>query len=109
LLCEPKFEEANNEFIMAHRHLREGNRRDCNTAALRSMENVLKVICDARGWIYRKGDAVEQLLAVVRGNGLFPDYRRPRHQIPTQIATAPYNVFGPSIYEPKELCSRTLR
>jgi len=60
--------------MMAHRHLREGNRRDCNTAALRSMENVLKVICDARGWIYQKGDAVERLLAVVRGNGLFPDY-----------------------------------
>jgi hypothetical protein len=74
LLCEPEFEEANNEFMMAHRHLREGNRRDCNTAALRSMENVLKVICDARGWIYQKGDAVERLLAVVRGNGLFPDY-----------------------------------
>jgi hypothetical protein len=38
------------------------------------MENVLKVICDARGWTYEKGDTVERLLAVVRREGLFPDY-----------------------------------
>jgi hypothetical protein len=74
LLSEREFEEANSEFMKAHRHLREGSLRDCNTAALRSMENVLKVICDARGWIYQKGDTVERLLGVVRSNGLFPDY-----------------------------------
>jgi hypothetical protein len=55
LLSGPAFEEANTEFIKAHRHLREGNQRDCNTAALRAVETV---ICDARGWTYQKGDAV---------------------------------------------------
>jgi hypothetical protein len=74
LLCEPEFEEANTDFMKAHRHLREGNLRDCNTAALRAMENVLKVVCDARGWTYRKGDTVERLLAVVQRERLFPDY-----------------------------------
>lgn len=74
LLHEPEFEEANAEFLKAHRHLREGNLRDCNTAALRAMENVLKVICNARGWTYQKGDTVERLLAIVRANNLFPDY-----------------------------------
>jgi AbiJ N-terminal domain 4 len=74
LLCEPEFEEANAEFMTAHRHLREGNLRDCNTAALRSMETVLKVICDARGWTHEKGDTVERLLAIVCRGGLFPDY-----------------------------------
>jgi hypothetical protein len=74
LLCEPEFEAANAEFMTAHRHLREGNLRDCNTAALRSMETVLKVICDARGWTHEKGDTVERLLAIVCREGLFPDY-----------------------------------
>jgi hypothetical protein len=74
LLCEPGFAEATDEFIKAHRHLREGNLRDCNTAALRSMENVLKVICDSRGWTHQKGDTVERLLAIVGREGLFPDY-----------------------------------
>jgi hypothetical protein len=74
LLCDPGFEIANDEFMKAHRHLREGNLRDCNTAALRSMETVLKVICDARGWRHEKGDTVQQLLAIVCREGLFPDY-----------------------------------
>jgi hypothetical protein len=74
LLCEPGFEEANAEFMTSHRHLRERKLRDCNTAALRATENVLKVICDARGWTYEKGDTVERLLALVRREGLFPDY-----------------------------------
>src|SRR5262249_59477484 len=47
---------------------------DCNTAALRAMEAVLKVICDARKWGYQEGDGIERLLAVVRRHGLFPDY-----------------------------------
>jgi hypothetical protein len=74
LLSEPGFREANAEFMKAHCHLREGNLRDCNTAALRTMENVLKVICDARGWSYQKGDTVERLIAVVGRQRLFPDY-----------------------------------
>lgn len=74
LLCEPAFEQANAEFMTAHRHFWEGKLRDCNTAALRAMETVLKVVCDSRKWTYQKGDTVEQLLAVVRREGLFPDY-----------------------------------
>jgi hypothetical protein len=74
LLREPDFGEANTEFMKAHRHLREGSLRDCSTAALRAMENVLKVICDARGWTYQKRDTVKRLVAIVCGEGLFPDY-----------------------------------
>jgi hypothetical protein len=74
LLHEPGFEQANDEFMKAHRHLREGSLRDCNTAALRSMETVLKVICDARGWTRQEGDTAERLLAIVCREGLFPDY-----------------------------------
>ena len=74
LLSEPSFQEANDEFMRAHRHLREGNLKDCNTAALQATENILKVICDARGWTYQKGDTFERLLAVVQRGGLFPDY-----------------------------------
>jgi hypothetical protein len=74
LISEPSFEEANAEFMTAHRHLREGTLRDCNTAALWAVENVLKVICTARKWTYREGDTIERLVAVVRREGLFPDY-----------------------------------
>jgi len=50
LLRAPEFKEANGEFLRAHEHYRAGGLRDCNTAALRSMESVLKAICAARGW-----------------------------------------------------------
>jgi hypothetical protein len=74
LLSAPEFEEANREFRLAHEHYRSGNLRDCNTAALRCMEAVMKAICDVRGWRYDAGATVEKLIAVVRREGLFPDY-----------------------------------
>jgi hypothetical protein len=74
LLYVPEFREANDEFMTAHRHFREGKLRDCNTTALRTTENVLKVICDGKGWNYDTRDSFERLLAIVQGEGLFPDY-----------------------------------
>ncbi len=74
LLTAPEFVRANEEFRTAHQHYRSGKLRDCNTAALRCMETVLKVICNARGWTYDPGSTVEKLITVVRSNGLFPDY-----------------------------------
>jgi hypothetical protein len=74
LLHEPEFVTANDEFMIAHRHLRGGNLRDCNTAALRATENVLKVICDTKEWPRQPGDTFERLLAIVQREGLFPGY-----------------------------------
>ena len=74
LLSTPEFAGADREFRLAHKHYRAGNLRDCNTAALRSMETLLKMICDARNWRYDRGATVEKLIAVVRNEGLFPDY-----------------------------------
>ena len=74
LLSAPEFAEADREFRLAHKHLRAGALRDCHAAALSSMEAVLKVICGARGWQYDVGATVEKLIAVIRANGLFPDY-----------------------------------
>jgi hypothetical protein len=74
LLAAPEFAKANDEFRTAHEHYRSGRLRDCNTAALRCMESVLKTICDGREWAYERGATVERLVAVVRSSGLFPDY-----------------------------------
>ena len=42
-----------------------------NTAALRATENVLKVICDGKGWNYDTRDSFERLLAIVQSRPLF--------------------------------------
>jgi hypothetical protein len=76
LLRDPIFSKANDEFLTAHEHYRAGpsRYRDCNTAALRAMESVLKAICGAHSWSYNPGDTVERLITLVRSKGLFPDY-----------------------------------
>jgi hypothetical protein len=75
LLATPEFKQANDEFMTAHKYLREGkNLRDCNTAALRAVETALKTICKARKWIYNEGDTADRLIAIVCREGLFPDY-----------------------------------
>jgi hypothetical protein len=55
LLDDPMFQVANTDFATAYEHYRTGKLRDCNTAALRALESVLKAICDARSWSYAPG------------------------------------------------------
>jgi hypothetical protein len=74
LLADAEFAQANGEFRAAHEHYRSGHLRDCNTAALRCMETVLKTICEGRSWGYDPKAPIEPLITVVRSNGLFPDY-----------------------------------
>ena len=74
LLQGPIFEDANNEFRKAHSYYLAGDIRDCNTAALRSMESALKAICHARDWPFDAGASVERLIVTVRQHNLFPDY-----------------------------------
>jgi hypothetical protein len=74
LLADAEFAQANGEFRAAHEHYRSGHLRDCNTAAIRCMETVLKTICEGRSWDYDPKAPIEPLITVVRSNGLFPDY-----------------------------------
>jgi hypothetical protein len=74
LLAEKPFVKANEEFMTAHRHYRQGDFKDCVVAANRSFETTLKTICAQRGWKFGAGDRASELITVVRNNGLFPNY-----------------------------------
>jgi hypothetical protein len=74
LLNEPGFEKANEEFMAAHRHYREGSYKDCVVAANRAFETTLKTICAKKKWAVSVGDRASELITVVRNNGLFPPY-----------------------------------
>lgn len=71
LLTAPLFTKGNEEFLIAHRHYREGNYKDCITAANRSFESVLKAICDAENWEYKNGSRASDLVKLVKTKGLF--------------------------------------
>ncbi len=71
LLTAPLFSKANEEFLIAHKHYREGDYKDCITAANRSFESVLKAICDAENWEYENGSRASELVKLVKTQGLF--------------------------------------
>ena len=74
LLSDNVFAAANEEFLSAHRHYREGRHKDCVVAANRAFETTLKTICHERGWAFNSGDRASELVTVVRNQGLFPSY-----------------------------------
>ena len=74
LLSDERFAAANKEFLTAHRHYREGHHKDCVVAANRAFETTLKTICQQRGWPYNPGDRANELVTLVRNQGLFPPY-----------------------------------
>jgi Domain of unknown function (DUF7014)/AbiJ N-terminal domain 4/HEPN domain len=74
LLSGKPFQTANDDFLTAHKHYREGHYKDCVVACQRAFESTLKAICSTRGWAFAKADRVSELITTVRKHGLFPDY-----------------------------------
>ncbi|HHC7319572.1 hypothetical protein G6364_17840 [Vibrio cholerae] len=67
------FVGARSEFLNAHEHYRheryEEALNDCNKA----LESLLKEICDAESWEYKKG-TISALIPICMERGLFPSY-----------------------------------
>ncbi len=75
LLSDPKFKNANEEMLKAHKEYRDGNYADAITDCGSAFETVMKTICEAKGWPYDKGKATcKDLVAVCKEKGLFPSF-----------------------------------
>lgn len=74
LLSTTGFEGAQEEFLSAHKHYRNGDFEEAITNAAKSFESTLKAVCARHGWPFNPGDRVTELLKVVRNHGLWPDY-----------------------------------
>ena len=71
LLQNKIYEKPNEEYMVSHRHYREGLFKDCITAANRSFESMLKCICEKENWSYQPSDRASDLITVVSKSGLF--------------------------------------
>ena len=71
-LSDPIYKRANEEFLKAHEHYREGNYKDCINNCLNAFESCLKVICQKRGWNYRQKDSASCLISIIFDNELIP-------------------------------------
>jgi len=74
LLWHRKFRGANEEYLKAHEHYRHGRNKECLTECLKTFESTMKVICDEKGWTYKKTDTAKKLIQVCFKNGLVPTF-----------------------------------
>jgi hypothetical protein len=74
LLSDARFQGAEEEYLCAHKHYREGNMKDAVTWANKSFESAMKAVCDMKNWPYEKGARAPDLLKVLQAHGLWPDY-----------------------------------
>jgi hypothetical protein len=74
ILSQAEYAGAQEEFLDAYRHYRNGEYEEAISAAAKAFESTLKITCDLMRWGYPKGARASDLLKVVRSHGLWPDY-----------------------------------
>ena len=73
LLEQPHYAGAQEEFLKAHRHYREGNAKEAISNCLNAFESVMKTICDKRNWSPRTAQA-KHLIQACLDNELIPPF-----------------------------------
>jgi hypothetical protein len=74
LLSDPRFAGAQEEFLSAHAHYRAGEHEDAIVDANRAFESTMKAICEIKAWTYDHRAPAGDLIKIIRGNGLLPNY-----------------------------------
>ena len=64
LLHDEEFRGAEEEFLNAHKHYRDGRQKEAIADALKAFESTLKTICDRRSWSYDPKATAKPLLDV---------------------------------------------
>lgn len=72
LLQEAGFQGAEEEFLKAHRHYRNGENKEAVANALKAFESTMKAICAVRGWHYEEGAGAKQLIGIMFTKQLLP-------------------------------------
>jgi hypothetical protein len=70
LLSDSKYQGAQEEFLSAHKHYREGKHKECIADCLKAFESTMKTICEIKRWPYAKTDTAKTLIDVCVQKGL---------------------------------------
>lgn len=73
-LSQPGFTSANEEFLDALSDFRGGDYRDCIVKCGSSLESVMKIVCDRKGWPYNQTDTSSVLLKTVLQHSSLDSY-----------------------------------
>jgi hypothetical protein len=74
LLWNKNFKGANDEYMNAHEHYKNGRNKECLNDCLKAFESCLKTICKIKGWNYNETDTAKKLIKVCFDNNLVPSY-----------------------------------
>ena len=74
ILNRKQYDGARQEFLKAHEHYRKGNTKESLNECLKSLESVMKSICDKRKWAYGEGATASKLIGICFDNGLIPSF-----------------------------------
>ena len=74
ILGRRQYEGAREEFLKAHEHHRNGNAKEALNECLKSLESVMKSICDKRGWLYDERATASKLIDICFKNDLVPSF-----------------------------------
>ncbi|MFN7117647.1 MAG: STM4504/CBY_0614 family protein [Saprospiraceae bacterium] len=75
LLHDPKFSNANEEYLRAHEHFKYSRFPECLNECLKALETTMKIICSLKKWTYDNDkDTSKKLFEICFTNNLIPHY-----------------------------------
>lgn len=74
LLSTKLFQNANREFLEAHKYFRNGGYEACINESEKAFESVMKVICHEKKWDYQQTLTAKPLTKILIKNHLIPEY-----------------------------------
>ncbi|OQA94486.1 MAG: hypothetical protein BWY22_02483 [Bacteroidetes bacterium ADurb.Bin217] len=74
LLWNKKFTGANEEYLKAHKHYKDGRNKESLAECLKAFESTMKIICKEKGWSYNQNDTSKKLIEILMNNNLVPAY-----------------------------------
>lgn len=69
-----RFSGANEEFLVAHEHYRNGRTKECLVDCLKAFESTMKSICASHNWTFNHNDNAKTMIATCIAHGLIPSY-----------------------------------
>ena len=72
LLNSSQYRGAQQEFLSAYEHYRQGKNKEALNDCLKSFESTMKAICDKRNWAYEANATAKNLIKVCFDHGLVP-------------------------------------
>jgi hypothetical protein len=74
LLSAARYKGANEEFLQAHKHYRDGDYKAVLVECLKAFESTMKIICNAKSWPFNPTATAQPLIKTCLDNNLVPTF-----------------------------------